>query len=246
MGGIYAAPTRGALPFDFWTQGATQLEAEGRANISSAGRYLQEKMQNGDITRDEYLRAVRDRTGPLWDEAMAEAQKSHEDNDPMDALQVLFSPHAPLAWAYQLARGTPENIGPFLPITRTIKGITGLLGWPGGGLNIEAAIRRQIGLPAFDKWDDYRAERMLINMVADGTIPLTVGQEAFHTHKGEAWTLAVRRARQEHGLTVTSSTIGIPMRAYPEGEENIRSLTAQMMDAYEIGGEAVNAFFDKH
>ena len=75
-------------------------------------------------------------------------------------------------WAHNIARGTPDQIGPFLPITRHIRGITGMLGVSPNtmGINPEGKIREMMGLPAFDKWDDYRIDRMITNMAATGEI----------------------------------------------------------------------------
>jgi hypothetical protein len=56
----------------------------------------------------------------------------------------------------------------FLPHTNLIRGLTAGRDWaPPGGINIEAPIRRGLGLPAGEVYDPYRVGRMLGNIAAE-------------------------------------------------------------------------------
>jgi hypothetical protein len=153
-------------------------------------------------------------------------------------------------WAYNAARGKPEDIQPFLPITRSIRGATALLGiGPVGGVNIEGAIRERLGLPAFDKWDDYRIDRMLSSMAARNEISVEDAKRAMIDREGVVYNEAVRKAGIEFGIGALGSTIGIPAKAYPEGEENLRNLKDEYEAAwteYEGGDlKALSRFYER-
>lgn len=249
LGPIFVNPMGAALPFDLWSQPFETIEARGVSNIQRTERELQRQAQEGAIPWDTAKAAMAARSGEVWDLAAEKVSQNSDELDPLDTMQTLISPHAPLVWGYHLARGNPEKIGPFLPITRSIKGLTAILGIP-GGVNIEAPIRKAMGLPAFDEYDDYRAERMVADMVALKEVGATAGMEALSTHQGEVWDEAVRRAGIEYGVSAVSNMLGIPMRPYPPGEERSRWLVEQLGKAYEAEREgkegAVAAFFDKY
>jgi hypothetical protein len=113
-----------------------------------------------------------------------------------------------------------------------------------GGLNIEGPMRKALGLPEFDKWDEYRTERMLVNMVANQEISIDDAQAAWQTKQGDIWIQAKTRAGKEFAVGALSGMAGIPARAYPEGEQFSRELTAGLNKAYDNGTE--RAFFEAH
>src|SRR3990170_4371078 len=90
-----------------------------------------------------------------------------------------------------------------------------------------AAIRKSLGLPAFDQWEDYRVDRMLANMAATGDISSTEARRAMIERNGEAFEEAQRRAAIEYGVSAMGSTLAIPAAAYPPGEERMRELAVE-------------------
>lgn len=250
--GIYINPLKTALPFDNWLMPFEQIHAQEQSDIGKAERVLQELLNDGRITDADYQQAVQSRSGPVWERAVVLAQQDDTEGrmNGLDVMNTLLSPHAPLVWALNVARGTPEDIQPFLPITRGIKGLTGLLGLPAGGINPEAPLRTALGLPAFDKWDDYRIDRQLSNMAATGEITVDEALQAMLNRQGPIFNKAKLYAGREFGISVLGSLTGIPMGAYPEGEEIQRDLRLKYEEAwtkYEAGNpNAVNEFNDKY
>jgi hypothetical protein len=165
---------------------------------------------------------------------------------------MLSAPHAPLDWAVKTMQGRPEDIGPFTPASRTIKGVAGLMGvdWDRHPMNLEGRLRTSMGLPAFDKWDDYRIDRMLSNMTAMGEITQEQALRAMIDREGPAYDEAIKKANKEFGVGAVGSTFGIPAKAYPEGEFLQRSLADDYQEAwrrYNEGEEdAVNIFNELH
>jgi hypothetical protein len=248
MGTIYASPSRIGWPMDGWLDPLANTYNAGMSNINRAGSLIEKWKANGTITEAEYSEAKR-QSGPLWEQALSQSQEQ-DGYDTLDTLSMLLAPHAPLQWAWKAARGKTDEIGPFLPLTRTVKGITALLGVP-GGVNIEGWAREKLGLPRFDKWEDYRVDRMISNLVSDGIITVDEGQRAMIDRKGEAYDLAVMGAGKEFGISALGSMLGVPLKAYPDGEEKARVNTQMLYDAYAKEEETgitgiVNKVFDEH
>jgi hypothetical protein len=122
--------------------------------------------------------------------------------------------------------------------------------WDNSPLNLEAKIRKKMGLPAFDRWDDYRIDRMLANMAADGEYPVSEIKRAMIEREGPIFDEAKRRADKEFAISAIGSTLGIPAKAYPVGEKKQRALQTEFQRAYAAyeGGDvdALTTFFEKH
>ena len=212
-------------------------------------------LNDGTINSREYQLASDAQSGPVWERATALARRDDTEGrlSGFDLTTALMSPHAPIMWAYHMARGEPEEIQPFMPLTRNVKGVTALLGISPntGGLNIEGAVRKAIGLPAFDQWDtEYRPARMLTSMAATQEISFDEYKQAITSKSTDIWKEAVRRAGIEYGVTAMGSITGLPLKAYPEGEEHLRKLKDDYEAAwadYEIGNHsAIEEFYEEH
>ena len=235
-----------AYPFERYYQNATSLER-------NTARTLEKMLAEGEISQDEYAHAMQARSGPIWRMARQQARADGDDDSWFDFASMLVSPHAPLMWAYRRAFKPDEPWAPttLMPITRDIKSITGYLGvGPPGGVNIEANIRRSLGLPEFDEWDTYRTERMLSNMAASNEITSSEAIQAMIDGKGPLWEEAERRAGKEYGLRGTFGIFGIPVNAYPPGEEAARGSLetfSETIEAYQQGDtDAYTRFFEEH
>ncbi len=248
LGPVYVDPLRTLFPLRALIDPIEQAYYAFSPNEAAIERQISAWADEGVIAQEDAQEAIRSHEGPHWERAIS-AVRNGEDNW-LDALSMLSSPHAPIQWAYNMSRGRPAAPGPFMPITRTIKGLTGLLGWPGGGLNIEALPREWLGLPTFDEYEDYRAERQLVDMIAEGLASLGDASDAMNTHQGDLWEQAQRRAGQQYGIQALGGTLGISLMSYPPGEEQSREVMEQMDEVrrlYEAGDEeAWNRFFEEH
>lgn len=251
---VFIDPLRTFLPFDQMMYGVERYAAQQKSDMGKAERVLEELHNDNKITDQEYQQALATHQGATWDRAMALGQQDDTENriDAFDTVSMMLSPHAPIMWAHNIARGTPDQISPFLPITRDIRGVSALLGInaDNGGVNPEASIRKALGLPAFDKWDDYRIDRMLSNMAANGEYSLEQVKNAMIARKGEVFIEARRRAGIEYGWGSLGSMLAMPIKSYPTGEEKQRDLQTQYQAAwrnYEAGQVgAVQQFYNDH
>ena len=241
---LFVDPLRLALPFDSWLSPFEQAQQQQAGDVGTAKRVLQELRNDGMITDAEYNQAVVTQAGPVWDRAVTLARQddSEERLNGFDFMSMLTAPHVPIAWAWDVAN--KREPGAVLPLTNTLGSIYGLLGIdPAGPLNPEAAIRKQLGFHPFNKWDDYRVERMLVNMLADKTIQVDEFNQAFLTHKGDVWETAYQRAAYESSggpLGLALKTMGLPTGAYPEGERTVRQLGdeyAAALSEYQATGD---------
>jgi succinate dehydrogenase flavin-adding protein (antitoxin of CptAB toxin-antitoxin module) len=249
MGPMYVDPLKAALPFDTWAQPFEDAVQFGTEVNRQAETILRKALSAGKISQADFDVAMATHRGPDWVAAADEAKKTSQGTNPLEGLSMLMQPHAPLVWAAKAAQGKTDEIGPFLPITSTIKGLTALMGVP-GGVNIEGWMRKRLGLPEFDKWEDYRVDRMLSNMAADGSAPIDQVMLAMVNRSGPVFDEAKKRAGQEYGVMKVTSAVGIPFKAWPEGEQAQRILAEGLNKAYadfRAGNtQAVHKFFDEH
>ena len=261
---LFVDPMRTLLPFDTFAYPYEQFLNQQQGEAGQAGRLLDNWVDGGQITRAEADAALAGQAGQLWEAALAQARQNNADqrHDAFDFMSMMTAPHAPLVWAKEILEGSPEDIGPFTPLTRMSRGVEGLLGISknpvlrgigavaGVPYHIEAKVRTWLGLPAFDQWDDYRIDRMLSNMAATGEITTDQALRAMIDRDGEAFEEARQKAEAEFGVGAMGSITGIPIKAYPEGEFLQRSLKDDYERAwkgYEAGNDgALNKFYERH
>jgi hypothetical protein len=68
-----------------------------------------------------------------------------------------------------------------MPLSRLVRNAATAMGvedWNNSKYNLEAKLRRQMGLTSYDKWDDYRIKRAASNMAGDGTLTPDEAKEA--------------------------------------------------------------------
>lgn len=271
MGGQFIDPLRLITPFESFTQPfdnwqQNQLSVDGRAE-----RLLQNQLRAGTISQAEFDNAVNLKSGDLWEQAKTQAVEN--DNslkfDAWDFASLVSSPHAPLVWAYNALRGHPEDIGPFAPISRVMKNAATMLGvpdWNNSPYNLEGKVRKMLGLPAFDKWDDFRTDRALSDMAGNAEYPadqvlramqisarIQAGANPDDLKSDPAWSLyqkGVQRANQEYtgGIAgFVGNLIGLSVHSYPTGEQNLRQIQGEFSQAYtrySKANDAIAAYID--
>ena len=181
MGDAFINPTRFLLPFDGFMMPWEQMQQGKFQTQSKVKGTLENMLEQGVITEQDYQTAITDQSGDVWERALQQVQEGGDTYDAMDFVSMTMTPHAPLMWAYNAAKGTPNEIGPFTPMTKNVKNIATMMGvedWQNSGYNIEGRIRKEMGLPAYDKWDDYRIQRQISNLVADGGYDIAKVKEA--------------------------------------------------------------------
>lgn len=254
MGDQFIDPLKLVLPFDAFAQPIEQFQKNQLTIEGRSERTLDELLQQNKITQQEYEEALDNHAGPAWDLAVSQTVQN-DDNlkfDPWDFANLMSSPHAPLQWAYNAARGQPDEIGPFTPMARTSRQIATILGvddYVNSPYNIEGKLRKHLGLPAFDKWEDYRIDREISNFAGTGEYTVKQVHEAMAisslvqqgklSHEEAMQNKLYAEANKRKDITYSSgkvgaalSLIGINVKSYPEGEANLRALGDDFSAAY--------------
>jgi hypothetical protein len=264
--GIFIDPMRMTLPFDTLFNLPEQWIQDVMGNKGATNRAIDRMVEDSEISPEAADEAKANQSGDIWESAQSIASADKESKSAWDFMAMAISPHAPLQWAYEALTGTPEDIQPFTPMTRFSKGAAGTMGLLGekygieqlegvqeSGLwphNIEANVRRHLGLPGFDKWEDYRVDRMLSSMVAMNQITVEQATRAMIEREGEIYESAYTNAEREYGPRGVASFFGLPAKVYTEGEEEMRNLQDDYYRAYEQDDEgafgAVQRFWEMH
>lgn len=268
MSDTFVNPMGVALPFDAWQQPWEQMQKSKFTMEGRAKQTLSDMLEKGVISDQQYQQAVDTQSGEAWDMAMGQAKEGGDNYDAMDFAQSMMTPHAPLLWAYNAMRGTPNDIGPLMPLSRTAKNVASMMGidWNNSNWNVEGKVRQQLGLPAYDKWDDYRIARTISNFAGEGKYDLNELQDAMvlasqvengqisskeAAAKSPIYKAASIRAGQEFAGGSTGaalSLLGIPVKSYPEGEKKQKELQQQFYEAIkqrDAGNEDALAKFFK-
>ena len=271
MGDTFVNPMRFLLPFDGFMMPWEQSVQGKFTTEQKTMDTLNQMVEQGLISEDEYEQAVNDKSGEAWDAAEQQVKEGGDQYDAMDFVSMTMTPHAPLMWAYNAMRGEKSDIGPFTPLSRTTKNVATMLGvedWSNSPYNIEGRIRKSLGLPAYDKWDDYRISRSIANIAVEKQYDMKDVKEAMEVAAlveagkmpveeakkvSKVYKEAIRRTNQEVAggwAGTVLGALGIPVRAYPEGEQAQRELADQFgkaMEARDRGDvEALSKFFDEY
>jgi len=258
---LFVNPMGVAIPIDNFTRPYEEYLGQERRDEGAAERVLEELLGDGQITQDEYTEAINAHAGAAWERAVGLARQDDTEGrmNAFDLGSMLLSPHAPIMWAYNESQGKQVQEGAFTPLGRSLRGIAGLFGVDTNDmpvLGIGGKIRQSIGLAPFSEWDDYRIDRMMVNMLSDKEvidgIPVTIDalQRATIERAGPLYEEAKRRSLIESGINSLGSITGIPTKSYPPGEENVRKqkeLYEKMYEKYEAGDhQAYGRFIEKY
>jgi hypothetical protein len=232
-------------PFERWKTATTNTDQR-------TARKLEELVKSGEISQQQYDEAVRLGSGPVWNRARSLVLEDDKGLrfDLLDFMNLSLSPHVPISIAWNLAFGTREEIG-VLPHTRTLRNVGALLGVdPGVYDRVWGNVRKAIGLPAFDQWDDYRVDRQFGNMLGENGISPEDALKAMNERSGPVFDEARKQSARTEAVQWGYSLLGLPVNFYPPGEEHLREITPlffKAMDENEKGNPyPLRAFFEKY
>ena len=252
MGDTYINPLRSfGLPFEQFLYPFEQMSKMAQSEEQGVQNILKQMVEDGQISVEQAEMAMQERDGPIYNQALAIWNQDNEGPNMLDFMQMSVSPHLPITWALNAARGTPEKIGA-LPPTRTLKHVATMLGIdPGWYDNTIGNARKAMGLPAFDEWEDYRIDRELSNMAAMNEITAEEAQLAMLNRSGTAYETARRRVAEGEAMRFGTRLLGLSMHFYPEGEQKQRELTQDFYNALEIrdrygNTDVVQEFFEEN
>lgn len=247
---VYADPLKQIFPFENFINPWEKLKDQRNMEEKHAEGLLQQMVADESATDQEAAQALQTHSGPVWDRALAQARNEIDGDvqNPLDFAAMMSGFSLPVQWASKALQGRQDEIGQ-LPVTRGVQAVTGALGIGGPrGLNIEAPARRLLGLPEVDRYEDYRVDRMLAGLAAEGQISAEDAQRAMIDRKGEAFTLAQQRVSQMGMAQYIGAPLGIDF--FPEGEKQQRALKNEYdnaIGAWKAGDDkALTAFFDKY
>ena len=273
----FVNPIQWAMPIDQMLYPFEKVAGRKEGDVRSAGNILRQMVQGGIITEQQMELAITEQSGDIWERAMAQAKQSENRDDNFDIMSTFSSVHAPITWGVKAITGQMEDIGPLAPLGRTAKKMWGLFGVnpvedkTGFGSiywTASSSIRESLGMHPFDKWEDYRIDRAISNMVAEGDISVDEGMRAMlDREQNPFFQEAAKRAAEQYargsvrGGTVKQkassvlmsalNNVGLPVYMYPEGEDILRQLQEDFSRAYDAQEEdgdefALREFFDEN
>jgi hypothetical protein len=250
-GGVYVDPLRQIFPFEQLARPWEQAQKDTDAITRRAEQNIQQMVHDEEINQTDAQAAIQDHAGTIWEKAYTQA-KIDTDSDtanPYEFINLMMGWALPLQWAYYGLSGQKEKINA-LPITRMVNAVTSGLGMnKGRGINLEGPIRRTLGMPELNQWDDYRVDRMLANMAAEGIVTADDAQRAMLDRTGPAFLQAQQRVAQMGAWSYFGAPAAVDF--FPEGEATQRALQGEYQKALEVwmkdkNSTAMQDFFDKY
>lgn len=249
-GGVWVDPYRQLFPINQLAAPFRQAEEELNRENRRTVQILMDWADEGVEDPEAVSQAIQTRSGYLWAKARAKALEEVEQDfqNPFDYVFALTAPLLPISWAYNIMTGRADRIGQ-TPLTRFIQTMTSMAGIGGPrGINIEAPIRRGLGLPEIDRFEDYRVDRELASMTAEGLITPEQAKQAMIDRSGTVFEEAQRRVSQQGAIKYFGSFVAADLM--PEGEARQRGLQEEFSKAFDakMNGDpkALTKFFDKY
>ena len=211
-GGVFVNPEQQLIPFTQYLQPMQAYMRDQTSMENNATYIIRDWVQNETVGQTEAQQALDNKSGAVWDKALAQAQleAGADQNNTYDYFSMLFSPALYMSIPYYLITGKKMNSGSWpaspLPITRTgmaletaFKGTK--LEWMGNALGLmakpEAWARQAMGLSEFGDWGDYYIDRQMSNMAADGSASVDDVKRAMVERKGPVYDEALSRVQFE-------------------------------------------------
>ncbi len=258
--GLWIDPIRQFFPPHMFLDNLDRVAtAENRVNKRTEF-ILQRWVEDGTAPPIDAQEAVQTKTGSLWQMALDQAnvEMEQEFKDPLDYMNLVTSLSLPLSIAHEIGRGTPERIQP-VPLTRYTKSATSMFSQMTGignpeGVNLEGPIRDFFDLPRYDRFEDYRDERMLSSMAADNPEITREALIAGIEKEGPLHDEAIRRVNSARNFGIYANPafwiFGLGGDTFPTGEVRQRKLSKEFglaITSRELGDStAINRFFEKY
>lgn len=237
---------------------------------------LQDMVSEGQITQEEMDEAIEKQSGTNWDKAYARAiEENHADlKNPVTLASMMLSPSL---WITEMFGDKPAENWPSTKTGTAVralgKKVPGILGpvsdMLATALEAPEKFVRKNNFAYYGEYGDYKVNRMIANMVADGTFDYDRGMLAMINKSGPDYDLATQRLENELSMKVAGSALAdtiaaqewtqIPLATlvtlfpgglYPIGEEEGMQLKEQMTAAWEELGKGnpypINNFFNEH
>ena len=247
---IYIDPWKQALPILQMTRPFERAAEEKNQITRRTEQLIYDMVDSGEITDEQAQQAITDKGGAIYIKAKAKAESESERDfqNPFDFAFSLSAPLLPISIAYNVATGRADRISQ-LPLTRLVQNLTAMAGIGGPrGVNLESGIRKAAGLPTIDRFEDYRVDRELASMTAEGLVDADTATTAMIDRSGQVFEDAQRRVSQQGVIRYFGTALALDL--FPEGEAKQRGLQDEFAAAYDAKAagdkEAVNKFFDKY
>lgn len=247
---VYIDPVRQIFPFAMIGQALERYKDQRNLEQKHTEGIINDMLADGEITEQQAAEALKNKSGGVWDRAYAQTMNEIEQDirNPMDVMSMFTGFSLPIEWGRQFAMGTPDRIGQ-LPITRGVQTITGAFGIGGPrGVNLEAPIRKALDMPPMDRFEDYRIDRMLANLAAEGLITPDAAIRGMIDRAGEAFEMAQRRVSVAGAWQYAGAPLSVDI--FPEGEREQRELKKLYdiaRDKWLAGDDkAIQVFFEEH
>ena len=238
---VYIDPMRQLFPIQLLSEPFMQMAEDSNALDTRARYILEQWAADETVDREVLQQAIDTKEGETWEKALAQAKVEigSEFNNPMDFMTAISGMLMPLDWAYKLISNKKEKIGE-LPVTRAIQALTS---WATpGGVNLEAPLRKALGLQVGGEYWDYYVDRELSWLAALGKYSYEEVSKAMIDRTGTAYMDALDLVGKRQSVRYFTSSFATDF--FPEGEQEIRQLHEEFRAALEAN--TVAEFFDKH
>jgi hypothetical protein len=233
--GIFVDPSRQVFGFEQMLSPFKTAVRQENMLSNKAMSNVQERLRNEEITQAQADLAINSRMGDIWDKAYDEAVNETDLNitSPLDFATSLVGLSLPLEYLRRILLKQTDRISQ-LPITRFIQANTAAFGIGGPrGINIEAPIRKAVGLPEVDRFEDSKTTQQLAYMAMDGEVKADEAMKALIDRKGPVYEAAQQRVSKIGFSKYWLASFLADF--FPEGEQTARI----QQDEYYKLGEAI-------
>ena len=220
---IYVDPLSRVFPFEQFASPITQQAQTNKQIEYQTKSDIQDQIDSGTLPKVDGEAAITNMSGVIWDKAYKNASDVvNQDTNPLDFFSILSSPSIFLTSAVNAAMGKRTDIGQ-LPIVKMVQAISGLLKLgPPGGVNLTQGLYNTLGQPPVDSFQDFRIDRELANMTANGLITSDQAITAMIDRKGQAFDQANTQVGAQRGWQYVMQSLAADL--YPEGEQKQRNI----------------------
>lgn len=242
MGGsVFIDPMNQIFPFlQFFKPIEDMLSDQNTLNKKTM-TILNGMFENDEITESEMNAAIKNKSGDLWNTAMAQAKLDEDKNPGLTSLAQQYL-QLPLyaSWAIKHLKGKDDELSSF-PITRFGTNVDNLTeGIPilGDVGNVAGAIltapekglRKALGIGynEFGTYGEYSINKQISQMCADGFISVNDALNAMNERSGWIYEEAVKRQKEENLLKMQGGLPAYQMKRFISGEGSIGGVLSSL------------------